>query len=30
MAEALSYAIVNKELCPEVEAEGRKWQFMGI
>jgi long-subunit acyl-CoA synthetase (AMP-forming) len=30
MAEALSYAIVSKGLCPEVEAEGRKWQFMGI
>jgi len=30
MAEDLSHGIMALKLAPEVEAEGRKWRFMGI
>lgn len=29
-AEALSYAIMKHNLCPEITAEGRQWRFLGI
>ena len=29
-AEMLSYGIMALNLCPEVEAENKKWRFIGI
>jgi long-subunit acyl-CoA synthetase (AMP-forming) len=30
LSQNLSYGIMELELCPEIEAEGKNWRFMGI